>query len=412
MEHESAFELGRLNLLMEKQAWNNVFPDELEQAYGAHLIKRNKEDFRRDYWPGIVIYNIFLIVDFLVLPEVAMISAFLHFFVVTPLLVVFGFIHLKTERLRTQELVWSVNMLVILAQILFVFWIAQNEARANYQALVLLVVIFFNIERPVSVALARKINFAMLVIYATAMLTSGLPLGSQIIGVLMMIATIYATIKTNARFERDSRLSFLRLLQDQARLKIAQQDAFVDSLTGLHNRRYLESFISAQYRNEETMGVIITDIDHFKLYNDTYGHQAGDDCLREVAAVFAKEMNGSANTVIRYGGEEFLVLLPSADFAATHAAAERLRSAVEARAITSKKAVKNRVVTMSFGVASGAFSVEVFPELLRQADVALYEAKHAGRNRVHPPLDRVETSPGIEEELFDRRGRPPLVSSG
>lgn len=401
---ESTFTLERLNVAVEQKAWNGVFPADLEHFYSAYLLKRNKRDFGHNFWPAVLTYNAFLLVDYLVVPEVANVSAFLHFCVVTPALIVLNRIYTKAKSLRAQEVGWSINTCLVLFQIVFIFWIAQSEARAHYQALVLLVVIFYNIERPVSFRIARWVNVLFLVGYSGAMLTSHAPMDVMLIGILMLLVTIYTTIRANWRLERDSRFSFLRLLQDEARLRLSRQDAFIDPLTGLHNRRYLNAFISEELDADTVMGVIIADIDHFKLYNDSYGHQAGDKCLCRVAATFslqvalkvAGQITGTPGTVIRYGGEEFLVLLPGADLAMTQAVAERLRLAVEALGMEAPgngvKSIETRgietggVVTASFGVASGVSSAERFPDLLNEADIALYVAKKTGRNRVHMSL--------------------------
>lgn len=389
---ESAFTLERLNEAVEHRAWNGIFPGDLERAYSAHLLQRNKADFGRDFWRAILIYNAFLVVDYLVLPEVAEISAFLHFCVITPAMIFLSRVYVKAKTLRIQELAWSFNTILVFSQILFIVWIAHNEARSHYLALVLLVVIFYNIERPVSFRLAQRVNILMLFGFVGAVATTAIPLDVVVIGMLVLLTTIYTTMRANWRLERDLRFSFLRLLQDEARLKLAQKDAFIDPLTGLHNRRFLGEFIAAKLGVETVMGVIIADIDHFKFYNDNYGHQAGDKCLCRVASTIALQMTGTSDSVIRYGGEEFLILLPGADLAKTLATAERLRAAVEALAIARDATETEGIVTASFGVASGVFHAEHFAELLKRADNALYAAKNAGRNRVYPPLTEVGSS--------------------
>jgi diguanylate cyclase (GGDEF)-like protein len=148
-----------------------------------------------------------------------------------------------------------------------------------------------------------------------------------------------------------------------------------DPLTGLANRRFMQiqfekSFESAKRYGEE-LSVVMLDIDHFKIYNDTYGHTGGDRLLVKLAEIIVREMR-KADYVFRYGGEEFLIIFPGTGLAKTREAAERLRLAVEAET----------GVTISLGVASLTESVKNIEDLIVTADQALYRAKEGGRNRV------------------------------
>lgn len=148
-----------------------------------------------------------------------------------------------------------------------------------------------------------------------------------------------------------------------------------DPLTGLANRRFMQiqfekNFESAKRYGEE-LSVFMLDIDHFKMYNDTHGHIGGDRLLVKLADIIVRVMR-KADYVFRYGGEEFLVILPGTGLTKACEAAERLRSAVESEA----------GVTISLGVASLTGSVERIEDLVVNADKALYRAKERGRNRV------------------------------
>jgi len=127
----------------------------------------------------------------------------------------------------------------------------------------------------------------------------------------------------------------------------------------------------------------MADIDNFKLYNDSLGHQEGDHCLAAVADVFLQAAGRAGDLAARYGGEEIVFLMPGADIAAALSMAERLRAACEALAIPHLASPVSPVVTISLGVASCVPSAESSAEfLIAQADAALYRAKEAGRNRV------------------------------
>jgi diguanylate cyclase (GGDEF)-like protein len=162
--------------------------------------------------------------------------------------------------------------------------------------------------------------------------------------------------------------------------------ARTDALTQLANRRSLEEDLRMLDARSQRYGrpycVAICDVDHFKTYNDTLGHQAGDEALRAVAAKLAAEVRAS-DGVYRYGGEEFVLVLPEQSLQTARAAVERVRAAVEQLAIPHPGRGPGGVVTMSFGIAGfRPGQTTTVEDLLKQADGALYEAKEAGRNRV------------------------------
>jgi len=178
------------------------------------------------------------------------------------------------------------------------------------------------------------------------------------------------------------------LAHEHSRLKSI---AWTDALTGIPNRRFLDQALENLRHLHRSRGrsvsVLMIDIDHFKQFNDRYGHPAGDACLRAVALVLQGALARQGDVLVRYGGEEFIALLHDADAAAARVVSERLRTAVQALAIPH---VDNPtgVVTVSLGSASAtplgdsegrtAFSTQ---SLVESADQALYRAKQAGRNR-------------------------------
>jgi diguanylate cyclase (GGDEF)-like protein len=155
-----------------------------------------------------------------------------------------------------------------------------------------------------------------------------------------------------------------------------------DELTGVANRRSFDRWIEQAMVERNALALLMIDVDHFKAYNDGYGHVAGDACLQQVAALLAYLLAGTSARLARYGGEEFAVLLPGSDAPAAAAIGERLRAAIEARAFDHGHA-EGGLVTISVGVAARrAGAGGSAEELVAEADLALYAAKHAGRNRV------------------------------
>jgi two-component system, cell cycle response regulator len=172
--------------------------------------------------------------------------------------------------------------------------------------------------------------------------------------------------------------------------------ALTDELTGLYNRRYLlahlDELIERVNHDHISAAILLFDIDHFKQVNDTYGHAAGDDVLRELAA---RAMNSvrSVDLVARLGGEEFVVVMPETDIIIATAVAERLRLAVARESFSIGAGGIKRVVTVSIGVTAAAEGGDCREELLKRADDALYDAKTAGRNRV---VTRLGALPAID----------------
>ena len=159
-----------------------------------------------------------------------------------------------------------------------------------------------------------------------------------------------------------------------------------DGLTGITNRRYFDEHLKIEWdrahEDSALLGLIIIDVDHFKLYNDNYGHLAGDDCLKKVADSISKSLKRSTDFVSRYGGEEFVVILPGANFSSAMRIAENIRADVEAMKIPHELSEASDYVTVSLGASSMMPIKESSPEeLIKKADKALYRAKENGRNR-------------------------------
>jgi len=198
-----------------------------------------------------------------------------------------------------------------------------------------------------------------------------------------------------SRLQRDQAFMFLR--QSQRELAEAnvqlQKLAALDGLTGIANRRRFDETIQLEWqrgqRDKQPLTLLLCDVDFFKRYNDSFGHQAGDLCLKKVAAVLTEHLKRPADLAARYGGEEFAIVLPETELEGAMVVAEACRRHLEALAIENPNAeTELSSVTMSIGVASVVPSPKSsLEELIAQADRALYAAKRAGRNRVLSAAD-------------------------
>lgn len=172
----------------------------------------------------------------------------------------------------------------------------------------------------------------------------------------------------------------------------AQTDALrmlasLDGLTGVPNRRIFDERLDAEWRacrrSGSPLSLLMVDVDHFKLYNDHYGHLDGDQCLKAVASALASSVERGRDMLARFGGEEFVCLLPDTDLEGAKHIAEKLRQAVEGLAIPHVESKTAATVTVSLGVATTAQCDALEPpDLLKVADEQLYLAKQSGRNRV------------------------------
>lgn len=193
------------------------------------------------------------------------------------------------------------------------------------------------------------------------------------------------------RVLRELRADLMRLVRERTeQLEAANRKlehlSYLDALTGVSNRRFFDEALATEWRRSARtrtpLSLLMVDIDAFKALNDVLGHQAGDECLHQVAQAIATSVGRASDAVARYGGEEFAVLLPGTDGAGAETLAERIRAAVESRALR-HPGWRAGHVTVSIGVAALHGSDRTTPDaLVCAADVALYEAKRAGRNQV------------------------------
>lgn len=197
-------------------------------------------------------------------------------------------------------------------------------------------------------------------------------------------------------------LAQVDLVEEESRLALRRDElqglVFVDSLTGLANRRALDERLLREWHRpaqREPIALLMIDVDYFKEYNDRYGHLAGDDCLRALAAALAGRSVRPGDFIARFGGEEFAVIAPATSLDQAMAIAENLRAQVEIQRILHPLSPFG-VVTVTIGVAVASATAHGGPlDLLNAADRALYRAKHGGRNRVGTRWDgRLEARHG------------------
>lgn len=191
---------------------------------------------------------------------------------------------------------------------------------------------------------------------------------------------LLARARTQVRRRR-----YTERLRDSVQISIEM--AITDALTGLFNRRYMESHLATLIEQTKSRGkpltALVLDIDYFKAINDSHGHDAGDDVLREFALRIRRSIRG-IDLACRYGGEEFVIVMPETDMAVAAMVAERLRRRIAADPFAIQQGARSIPVTISIGIAAVRGRDDSAAALLKRADQALYRAKRDGRNRVVP----------------------------
>jgi len=189
-----------------------------------------------------------------------------------------------------------------------------------------------------------------------------------------------------------SRIRIKQLLASRKEMQRLESLSVTDGLTGLANRRYFDDFLTAEWlrakREGGNIGLIMVDIDHFKAFNDHYGHLEGDNCLRKVANTLKEQAQRPRDLVARFGGEEFAIVLPSIHFEGMKVVAERIQKALHDVRLRHEASDTSEIMTVSMGLAwAEPKSVDNIESLIEAADEALYAAKAGGRDRYSEPVD-------------------------
>ncbi|QOR40968.1 GGDEF domain-containing protein [Billgrantia diversa] len=340
---------------------------------------------------ALVIYDLYIFNDYVIRPESMQTAAWIRFGLMTPLAI----LALYCVRLRLPPAIREATMAATLVLGMLCSSLIFYLSKSPYSFLdtfsfgLILVVgnILFSLRFSfalVSSLLCGVIMAAFVVPYDHT--DSAVKINTLVLFVSSAVFTLLA----NFRLEASERQSYLLLLREQLRANAALHDnraltkiSITDPLTGVANRRHFDTMLELRWDEalaENTLlGMLVIDIDHFKSYNDHYGHLKGDACLRQVAQEMQNHIRNEVDLVVRYGGEEFVVLLPNASASSTMRAAQRIRQGIEALAIPR---AGPGVITVSVGAAAlrPHKSMES-ATLLSIADAALFQAKRAGRNR-------------------------------
>jgi diguanylate cyclase (GGDEF)-like protein len=400
--HDAGTDMVRLNQLLSSGFRSLRFPADLEARFLQDSSEQRLHHFLISGVISLLVYNGFLLVDYLMAADVFWLAVRIRLFIFTPLSIVALYASWRWARQLPKavwpvlsEIVVLVSGLIAAASLAFILSATHSAMSHYYHVGFVVVIMYGNIVQRVRFWYAVLFSLSVLAIHVGGIfLLSTLP--PQLLWpiVMMVLGTVVFTLYANYAMERDERKRYLLTLRERGLVKELGQAheqlkalSRVDGLTRLYNRRHFQEYLQLIWERAcydgAPVAVLMVDVDHFKKYNDRYGHPAGDECLRQVAQVLMDKLRRPVDLVARYGGEEFIAVLPQSDEAYAMAVAERVRQAVEALQLRHEGSSSALVLTVSVGVASGTALFGQAPEsLVARADQALYLAKREGRNRV------------------------------
>ncbi|WP_461833397.1 GGDEF domain-containing protein [Desulfothermus sp.] len=372
------------------------FPSKLEKLYQEERFKQREKQFIVMGIMGILLYNLFVIADYIMLPDIWRKSFFIRIGIVTPLMI----LGLVSQRIAffKKKLDFIVAILIVLVSgsIILILFLSSHQNVMHYYSGIVLVVLCGNIVFRINFRCALFSSVIVCVMYAI----SSIFIMKGYIAIifnsnLIMISGTIMSLIGSYYLEKEDRIRFLlnqKLTTERHQLQeiniLLENKVKRDPLTKLYNRDFFDYIFDKEWKNgmryKYPIGVIFLDIDDFKAFNDNYGHQAGDYVLKKVSNVLSKNANRFHEIAARYGGEEFVLLLPHVSLEEALKLAEKIRREVRALEIDHNFS-SHGVITVSIGVCSVIPRSNIKKEdLLLAADEAMYHSKNMGKNRVTP----------------------------
>lgn len=388
-------------------------PDGLSQLFelgsinslrGARFTADEERQFESDTGPsrsraliwrgvmGIAIYLSYLPIDWILTPDVFILAVIVRAAIITPLALLSLYVVWRNPSPFLRE--GSMALVCVLggAGTLLIMLASADPLRDQHHHIVILVALF------IVVVLRLRLPYAVgacLSLLAVETISLWLMPEAEPVRTLLDLLTFAGAcalcLVAATTFERNMRAAYLFGRAQYQRSETLHDLTRLDPLTGLGNRRALDEALEllATDPNDAPYAMVVADIDHFKSYNDALGHLAGDVCLKRVAGLLTAELRGDRDRAIRYGGEEFVILLPETDLRTAVLIADRMRRNI-ADAQIPHPGRSGGIVTVSLGVAAAPKSITA-EQTIAAADAALYAAKNAGRNQVWPrPAQTIE----------------------
>lgn len=380
--------------------WNLTFPEPVESRFDADVGYRRAKMLRLVTVRTIIAYNSFLAGDYFLANDVFGMALVIHFAVVTPWMILAAVLLSRPMPARARNLLIVSVPGAMIAGILTVFSSSTDPLADHYQYFVVIVLIYANAVLRPSYPYALGLSLVTVVAHAaTCFFDAVMPTAAAASAAYGLAIAAWVSLVANFNIERDLRRTYLTRLRDSLATRDLQRTAadlqrisHVDALTGLANRRGVDARTAALFAgagaSRNPFAVLMVDVDHFKAFNDRYGHPEGDRCLARAGEALRDAVREGVDIIGRYGGEEFIAILPEGNLQDGINVAERMRALVEALAMPHDHSEAG-VVTVSIGIGVGHLGdPDSLTAAIAAADAALYEAKAAGRNCVRPPVGR------------------------
>ncbi|HEX5373552.1 MAG TPA: GGDEF domain-containing protein [Aquabacterium sp.] len=393
---------------------------EVERLFNESTAASRLQHFMASGWIALLVYNLFLLVDWHIAPDVFQLALALRLGVFTPLSVGVLLLGMRYRNwmlahLPPRWIEYGIALTGLLAAmtmaavLVFNPTIQQSNWLVYYHGGFVPVLIYGNVVQRLrfGVAVAFSASILLLELACLSLALDTVSAGLLITMPAFMFVMAGSTLITNYRLERDERERYLQLLRAQDLREQLHQtrqqleaSSLMDPLTGVANRRYFDDFLrtvwDARRGSGQAVALLLVDVDHFKAFNDHYGHPAGDECLRYVARALQDQVTGRDGLVARWGGEEFAVVLAGKDADQAMSVARHITQTIQGLGLRHERSGTAATVTVSVGVAiaTPAADQALSGDLLARADAALYEAKRLGRNRVEisPAMQVLDTA--------------------
>jgi len=361
------------------------FGDDLERRYQADTLEERRRFITVGGIGGILVYNLFLLSDWLTLNDLFAYVALGRLLLITPLLLGLLLVARRTSSRWTLDTLAAIGTVMASLMPLLVMIHSESPYRLHYQLGMLLLMVYCTMIQQLPFRHAAVAMITMLIIQlVTTYIADFADFLTWQANAVLFFATVALLLMASYFLEHGARLSYLFALRGRLLRVELREIARTDPLTQLFNRRYQEEVMSALWADAVKLprhvAAILLDIDHFKAYNDSYGHPRGDVCLKQLSQTIQQTAQEAGALTFRFGGEEVLVLMVDADIGKARRLAEALRSAVAMLQVPHPVLGEGAYVTISLGLAVANTAQGSAEALISAADSALYVAKHAGRN--------------------------------
>jgi diguanylate cyclase (GGDEF)-like protein len=393
---------------LERTFWTRreKFPAKVEAAFQIEMERTREYRMQKTGLVGVVLYSAFAISDRVMVPDAYLQAWAIRFLLVIPLLLLCTFGIYKVQQALWREILLSSAVIAAGVSLPWIAGLSIHPNAMHYQTGIALIVLFGNIVLNLRFRSALLTSIAMTALYGVSLHQIGaMPLEVRFNNWLFCLSAVIISLIANFRMDQDQRRAYLARSREQLRnqelsyaVEMLAKISAEDALTQIANRREFDRRLNLEWsrakRESKMLALVLVDVDCFKNYNDHYGHPAGDDCLQKIALVLRNVPKRPADLVARFGGEEFVALLPGIGLEDAAKLAERMRQAVLDLQIPHAASRVAPGVTASFGVAAMRPMAHGQPiELVAAADAALYSAKNKGRNRVEMQAEEAEELP-------------------